>query len=100
MWMQYGEWELRFGPENRFRIIYRFSVPERMVYIGAIGEKPGRKQGGSTAVLLAISDDELEDFLTSRSPEMRAVLDKAWADIASGEGIPHEEFWQRFAPED
>jgi hypothetical protein len=25
---KYGEWELRFGPENRYRIIYRFSLDQ------------------------------------------------------------------------
>jgi len=40
---KYGEWELRFGPKNRFRVIYRFSVSERQVIIGAIGEKRGSR---------------------------------------------------------
>ncbi len=40
---QYGEWELRFGPKNRFRVIYRFSMEKEEVYIGAIGEKPGNR---------------------------------------------------------
>ena len=38
---QYGEWELRFGEKNRFRVIYRFSTRSREVFIGAIGEKRG-----------------------------------------------------------
>lgn len=40
---QYGEWELRFGLKNRFRVIYRFSIDEEEVYIGAIGEKRGNR---------------------------------------------------------
>ena len=40
---QYGEWELRFGPKNRFRIVYRFSIETREVHIGAIGEKIGSR---------------------------------------------------------
>jgi hypothetical protein len=40
---QYGEWELRFGPNNRFRVIYKTSASERTVWIGAVGEKRGNK---------------------------------------------------------
>jgi hypothetical protein len=45
---KYGEWELRFGainrlPKNRFRVIYRFSIADNEVYIGAIGEKRGNR---------------------------------------------------------
>ena len=40
---KYGEWELRFGPKNRFRVIYRFSVDFNEVYIGAIAEKRGNR---------------------------------------------------------
>jgi mRNA-degrading endonuclease RelE of RelBE toxin-antitoxin system len=40
---KFGEWELRFGPKNRFRVIYRFSVADSEVYIGAIGEKRGNR---------------------------------------------------------
>jgi hypothetical protein len=40
---KYGEWELRFGPKNRFRVIYRFSIIENEVYIGAIGERRGNR---------------------------------------------------------
>jgi mRNA-degrading endonuclease RelE of RelBE toxin-antitoxin system len=34
-------WELRFGPENRFRLFYRINPYAREVYILAIGEKSG-----------------------------------------------------------
>jgi hypothetical protein len=40
---EYSEWELRFGPKNRFRVIYRFSITDNAVYIGAIGEKQGNR---------------------------------------------------------
>ena len=40
---EYGEWEIRFGPKNRFRVIYRFSIEKREVTIGAIGEKRGNR---------------------------------------------------------
>jgi mRNA-degrading endonuclease RelE of RelBE toxin-antitoxin system len=32
-------WEIRFGPENRFRVLYDVSREEHMVRILAIGEK-------------------------------------------------------------
>jgi mRNA-degrading endonuclease RelE of RelBE toxin-antitoxin system len=38
-----GEWEMRFGPNNRFRVICKFSTDRREVYIGAIGEKKGNR---------------------------------------------------------
>jgi mRNA-degrading endonuclease RelE of RelBE toxin-antitoxin system len=32
-------WELRFGPENRFRVFYRTEAELRQVYILAVGMK-------------------------------------------------------------
>jgi prevent-host-death family protein len=49
------------------------------------------------AVLLSLTDDELEDLILARSPKMRAILDKSWADIQAGHGITHENFWREFA---
>jgi mRNA-degrading endonuclease RelE of RelBE toxin-antitoxin system len=34
-----AEWELRFGPKNRFRVFYRIDDKNRKVEIVAIGEK-------------------------------------------------------------
>ena len=34
-------WEIRFGPGNRFRVLYKVNFDERQVYILAIGEKVG-----------------------------------------------------------
>src|SRR5437867_12920970 len=34
-------WELRFGPNNRFRVFYRTNVENHAVYILAIGVKVG-----------------------------------------------------------
>ena len=50
---QYGEWELRCGPRNRFRVIYKFSIDESKVFIGAIAEKRGNRifVGGEEAKL-------------------------------------------------
>jgi mRNA-degrading endonuclease RelE of RelBE toxin-antitoxin system len=32
-------WEIRFGPDNRFRVLYDIDVPTRTVQVLAIGEK-------------------------------------------------------------
>ena len=34
-------WELRFGPDNRFRVLYRVNVSRREVHVLAIGLKKG-----------------------------------------------------------
>lgn len=34
-------WEIRFGPDNRFRVFYKVEADEREVYVLAIGEKKG-----------------------------------------------------------
>mgnify|MGYP001579905710 CR=1 FL=1 len=34
-----AEWELRFGPDNRFRVFYDIDIMSREVHILAIGEK-------------------------------------------------------------
>ena len=38
-----GEWELRFGPENRFRVFYTIDIENREVHILAIGVKKGNR---------------------------------------------------------
>ena len=45
-------WELRFGPDNRFRVFYRTNTQVNQVYILAIGVKTGQK--------LYISREEFE----------------------------------------
>jgi mRNA-degrading endonuclease RelE of RelBE toxin-antitoxin system len=45
-----AEWELRFGPHNRFRVFYRVQVEE--VILLAFGEKEGNR--------LFIEGDEVE----------------------------------------
>jgi prevent-host-death family protein len=57
------------------------------------------KKGRPAAVILSLTDDEMEDLILSRSPRMREILDKAWQDIQEGRGLPHDEFWQQFNPE-
>jgi len=44
-----GEWELRFGPGNRFRVFYEIDDAERSVSVLAIGVKDGSRSliGGS-----------------------------------------------------
>lgn len=36
-----GDWELRFGPDNRFRVFYRVDLPRREAQVLAIGVKEG-----------------------------------------------------------
>jgi hypothetical protein len=38
-----ADWELRFGPNNRFRAFYTINISQREVYIVAIGVKQGNK---------------------------------------------------------
>ena len=38
-----GEWELRFGPDNRFRVFYDINIESHEVYILAIGVKEGNR---------------------------------------------------------
>jgi mRNA-degrading endonuclease RelE of RelBE toxin-antitoxin system len=38
-----AEWEIRFGPENRFRVLYEIHEDEREVHVLAIGEKEGNR---------------------------------------------------------
>ncbi len=46
-------WELRFGPNNRFRVFYRVLWAEQVVWIAAIGVKEGNRLfvGGEEFVL-------------------------------------------------
>ncbi len=46
-----AEWELRFGPDNRFRVLYRVEASER-VRILAIGTKFGNR--------LRVANEEIE----------------------------------------
>lgn len=36
-------WELRFGPNNRFRVFYEIDTEEKVVWILAIGLKEGNR---------------------------------------------------------
>jgi mRNA-degrading endonuclease RelE of RelBE toxin-antitoxin system len=38
-----GEWELRFGPDNRFRVFYAIDRENHEVHILAIGVKEGNR---------------------------------------------------------
>jgi mRNA-degrading endonuclease RelE of RelBE toxin-antitoxin system len=38
-----AEWEIRFGPDNRFRVLYDIDEAHRAVQILAIGEKAGNR---------------------------------------------------------
>jgi hypothetical protein len=47
-----ADWELRFGPDNRFRVFYSVDAATRSVQIMAIGVKKGNR--------LAIAGEEFE----------------------------------------
>jgi mRNA-degrading endonuclease RelE of RelBE toxin-antitoxin system len=38
-----AEWELRFGPDNRFRVFYDINIEYNEVYILAVGVKEGNR---------------------------------------------------------
>lgn len=38
-----AQWEIRLGPDNRFRVLYDINEEERTVEIIAIGEKSGNR---------------------------------------------------------
>ena len=38
-----AEWELRFGPDNRFRVFYDINIESHEVHILAIGLKEGNR---------------------------------------------------------
>jgi mRNA-degrading endonuclease RelE of RelBE toxin-antitoxin system len=38
-----ADWEIRFGPNNRFRVLYDIDEEKRVVQILAIGEKQGNR---------------------------------------------------------
>jgi mRNA-degrading endonuclease RelE of RelBE toxin-antitoxin system len=38
-----AEWEIRFGPDNRFRVLYEIDSENHAVQILAIGEKSGNE---------------------------------------------------------
>lgn len=38
-----AEWELRFGPDNKFRVFYEINIESHEVHILAIGVKEGNR---------------------------------------------------------
>src|SRR5437899_3841294 len=38
-----AEWEIRFGPDNRFRVLYDIDEEQHTVQIVAVGEKQGNR---------------------------------------------------------
>ncbi|MDP9371590.1 MAG: type II toxin-antitoxin system RelE/ParE family toxin [Chloroflexota bacterium] len=46
-------WELRFGPNNRFRVFYRIDIDDRQVVVLALAVKTGNRLfiGGEELVL-------------------------------------------------
>ena len=48
-----ADWEIRFGPQNRFRVFYTFDLESREVHVLAIGIKRGSRLfiGGEEVLL-------------------------------------------------
>src|SRR5712691_8103944 len=38
-----ADWEIRFGPDNRFRVLYKIADEPREVYVLAVGVKEGNR---------------------------------------------------------
>ena len=58
------------------------------------------RNGKPVAVVLAVRDeDELERLMMAHSPRLRTILDAAAQRLRSGQGIPHEQFWEEVASE-
>lgn len=38
-----AQWEIRFGPDNRFRVLYDIDEDQRAVQVLAVGEKVGNR---------------------------------------------------------
>jgi prevent-host-death family protein len=58
------------------------------------------RNGKPVAALVAVGDqDDLERLLMAHSPKLRAILEAAHRRIEAGQGIRHEEFWQKMEGE-
>jgi PHD/YefM family antitoxin component YafN of YafNO toxin-antitoxin module len=89
-------WELRFDPDNRFRVFY--SPDEQVNHIESCKTSPVvvTKNGKPAAVLVSVADDdELESILLACSPRFQKLLERSSRQIDQGKGIPHDEFWKR-----
>src|SRR5687767_6917327 len=57
------------------------------------------RNGKAVAVLVAVSDDELERLVLAHSPKFQALLDKSRRQIEETGGIPHDDFWREVEAE-
>ncbi len=57
------------------------------------------RNGKAVAVILAVTEDELERLLLGHSPRFQALLDKSRRQIEETGGIPHEQFWREVEAE-
>ena len=55
------------------------------------------KRGQPTAVLMHMSEDELEDWIIENSPKVREELDRLYAQCLEGAGVPIEELLSKYA---
>jgi prevent-host-death family protein len=58
------------------------------------------RNGRPVAVLVPAGDeDDLERLVMAHSPKLQAILEAARQRFRTGEGIPHETFWQEVEAE-
>jgi len=71
-------------------------------YLKAVEQGPVivTRNGKPVAVLVPAGDEEdLERLLMAHSSKLQAILEAARQRFRSGEGIPHETFWQEVEAE-
>ena len=68
-----AEWELRLGPENRFRVVCEIDTGQRQVRVLAIGSR--------------------------KAIAFRLEGCKSRREIAATDGIPHDQVWQEASAE-
>jgi prevent-host-death family protein len=59
------------------------------------------RNGKPVAALISLEDneDEIERLILAYSPKFQGLLQAAERQIAAGQGIPHETFWQEVEAE-
>jgi prevent-host-death family protein len=111
-----ADWELRFGPDNRFRVFYAVDSAARKVsnptmkiasiadvkakfsaYVKASGQSPVvvTRNGKAVAAIIPLTDDDdIERLMLGYSPRLRSILSAARQRVKAGLGVEHNAFWQ------
>ena len=59
------------------------------------------RNGRAVGVIVApVDDDDLERLVLSRSPALRALLERSRDSIKEGRSLVHEEFWRNAADDE